>query len=68
MQSSSSMFDLMHTADFRDAKSMVANAPIQHVQALLSTCLARLDALDEQVAAAHLSACLNSLQQHFKAD
>ena len=68
MQRSSPMFELMPIADLSDAQGSVAAAPIQHVQALLTKCLARLDALDAQVAAAHLSACLDTLRQDFKAD
>ena len=62
------MFQAMPIADLSAAKGGVATAPIQQVQALLTTCLARLDALDAQVAAAHLSACLDTLRQDFNPD
>ena len=60
------MFDPMRTIDLSDAPGITTAA--QHVYGTLRDCLARLDALDEPVAAAHLSACLDSLGAHFNPD
>jgi hypothetical protein len=65
---SSPMLDSTRNVVYLDAKDMMAQASIEHVRTLLTTCLAQLDALNAQVAAAHLSACLDVLQQDFKSD
>jgi len=58
----------MRSADLTNAPRAVASAPIHHVRAVLQDCLARLDALDAPVAAAHLSACLDVLRQDVNPD
>lgn len=60
------MFDPMRMTAPSDAPDVTTAA--QHVYATLRDCLARLDALDDPVAAAHLSACLDSLREHFNLD
>lgn len=60
------MFDPMRMIAPSDAPGVTPTA--QHVYGTLRDCLARLDALDEPVAAAHLSACLDSLREHFNPD
>jgi hypothetical protein len=58
----------MRTIDLLKAPSPAAVTAEQHVYATLRDCLARLDALGEDVAAAHLSACLDTLGERFNPD